>query len=369
MSRVILIATLAAALGFAQERSPNTRLDNATTALREIMGSPDKGIPEELIEKAQCVIVVPDLLKAAFIVGGKYGRGYATCRTNHGWSGPAGVRIEGGSFGFQLGGSATDLVMLVMNRKGAERLMSDKFTIGGEIAGAAGPVGRHIGANTDIAMHAEILTWSRSRGLFGGISLDGATLRPDKSEDRALYGRDVSQRDILEGRVRDARAGREFVALVSRISQPGEARVAENRRPAPAEPSASAPAEPLKSPGGRVRLSEKQVHFATAQYAIPADAEPALNDIAKAMKDHPDWKIRIEGYTDNVGKADANQRLSQQRAEAVMNWLADHGVDKSRMTAKGYGASRPVADNKTDDGRAQNRRVEIVRTGTAPTGD
>jgi lipid-binding SYLF domain-containing protein len=219
MIRPFVIASLAATLTFAAERTPDQRLHNATTALREIMRAPDRGIPQELLEKAQCVVVVPDLLKGAFIIGGKYGRGYAVCRTtgSH-WSGVAAVRIEGGSFGLQLGGSATDLVMLVMNPKGADRLMSDKFTIGGEIAGAAGPVGRHISADTDIAMHAEILTWSRSRGLFGGISLDGATLRPDHSEDRNLYGHDVSHRDILTGRVRGSQAGGEFIGLVAQIS-------------------------------------------------------------------------------------------------------------------------------------------------------
>ncbi len=331
------------------------------------MGSPDKGIPEELLEKAQCVVVVPDLIKGAFFVGGKYGRGFAACRNNGRWSPPAAVRIEGGSFGLQLGGSSTDLIMLIMNQKGMDRLMSDKFTIGGEIAGAAGPVGRHLSAQTDIAMHAEILTWSRSRGLFGGMSLDGATLRPDNGENKKLYGQEESQRDILTGHVRGNAATREFDQLVARIAKPGDyPATTENRRPR----STAAPAESLKQPGGRMTLGEKQVHFATGQSNIPSEAETALADVAKAMQDNPSWKIRIEGYTDNVGNSNSNQSLSQQRAESVMNWLADHGVDRNRMTAKGYGASRPVADNSSDDGKAQNRRVEIVRTDrTNTTGD
>src|SRR5947209_13867743 len=229
MFRAILIASLASSLTFAQETTPDHRLSNATTALREIMGSPDKGIPEELIEKAQCVVVVPDLLKGAFIVGGKYGRGFAACRNNGRWSPPAAVRIEGGSFGLQLGGSATDLIMLVMNQKGMDRLMSDKFTIGGEIAGAAGPVGRHLSAQTDIALHAEILTWSRSRGLFGGLSLDGATLRPDTGENRKLYGQEMSQRDILTGVAHGNRATREFDSLLARIARPGDFKSTDNR--------------------------------------------------------------------------------------------------------------------------------------------
>jgi lipid-binding SYLF domain-containing protein len=369
MIRPLLIASLAATLTFAQEKWPDSRLRNATNALREIMDSPDKGIPEELIEKAQCIVVVPDLLKAAFFVGGKYGRGYASCRNNGRWSAPAAVRIEGGSFGLQLGGSSTDLVMLVMNKKGMERLLADKVTIGGEIAGAAGPVGRHISAQTDVAMHAEILTWSRSRGLFGGISLDGATLRPDSGENKKLYGRETSQRETLEGQVPPPPAAREFVALLNRISRPGEFTTTENpKRTEPAKSASTPPAsESLKEPSGRVTLGEKQVHFATAQYAIPSDAEPVLNDVAKAMKDNPNWTIRIEGNTDNTGSKQFNQKLSQQRAEAVMNWLAEHGVDTSRMTAKGYGESRSVADNSTEEGRAKNRRVEIVRTDNRST--
>src|SRR5579885_3799044 len=150
----ILVVSLAAPFAFAaRETAPDPRLHNATVALREIMGSPDKGIPEELIEKSHCVVVIPDLMKGAFIFGGKYGRGFAACRNGGRWSAPAAVRIEGGSFGLQLGGSSTDLIMLVMNQKGMDRLTSDKFTIGGEIAGAAGPVGRHVSAQTDIALH------------------------------------------------------------------------------------------------------------------------------------------------------------------------------------------------------------------------
>ncbi len=368
MLRAVLIAGLAASFTFAQEKSPDSRLRNAAMALRDVMGSPDKGIPEELIERAQCVVVVPDLVKGAFFIGGKYGRGYATCRTaSNRWSPPAGVRIEGGSFGLQLGGSATDLIMLIMNQRGMDRLMSDKVTIGGEIAGAAGPVGRHLSAQTDVTMRSEILTWSRSRGLFGGISLDGATLRTDSSENRRLYGDDPSQRDILSGKIHGTAATREFDQLVARIARPGEFNTTENR-PRENRKRHATPSESLKQPGGRVTLGEKQVHFATGKSDIPADAESALANVAQAMKDNLSWTIRIEGYTDNVGSKSSNLQLSQRRADAVMNWLADHGVDKSRMTAKGYGESRPAADNSTEDGKAQNRRVEIVRTDRTTTG-
>jgi lipid-binding SYLF domain-containing protein len=165
-------------------------------------------------------VIVPDLVKGAFFVGGKYGRGFASCRHGGGWSSPAAARIEGGSFGLQLGGSSTDLIMLVMNRRGMDRLLGDKFTIGADIEGAAGPVGREISAQTDAVLHAEILTWSRARGLFGGISLEGATLRPDGGENRKLYGHEISNREILEAGVPTPTAGKRFVAMLNRQSSP-----------------------------------------------------------------------------------------------------------------------------------------------------
>jgi lipid-binding SYLF domain-containing protein len=231
-----------------QGGTPDARLGNATGALREIMGSPDRRIPQDLIARSQCVVVVPDLLKGAFLVGGKYGRGFASCRRGGGWSAPAAVRIEGGSFGFQLGGSATDLVMLVMNRHGMDRLLGDKFTIGGDAAAAAGPVGRDTIAQTDVLMRAELLSWSRSRGLFAGISLDGATLRPDSSENRKLYGRRISNREILETAVAAPRQAQPFLselALISRAEVLGVGGGGDRSGVAPSQP-ASTEATPLR---------------------------------------------------------------------------------------------------------------------------
>ena len=360
MIRPIAIATLAATALLAQERMPDPRLTNAATALQEIMNSPDRGVPHDLLDKSQCIVVVPNLLKGAFLVGGKYGRGFASCRYGNGWSSPAGVRIEGGGFGFQLGGSSTDLFMLVMNRRGVERLLGDKFTIGGEAAASAGPVGRQTTAQTDVAMHAEILSWSRSRGLFAGISLEGATLRPDASENRKLYGRKIGNRQILETGVPTPEGAFGFMAELNRISGP---------RPLYAHHPAGPSAVALGEPGGRVVLAESEVHFATGQYAVPEDAGAALADAANTLKNNPSWKVRLEGFTDNMGGRESNRRLSERRAGAVMNWLANHGVNRDQMTARGYGESRPIADNSTADGRAQNRRVEILRIGAAePTG-
>jgi len=219
-ARILTIPLLAAASLLAVESSPDTRLRHSMEAFQDVMKTPDKGIPRDLFNKAQCVLIVPDLVKGAFFVGGKYGRGFASCRHGGGWSSPAAVRIEGGSFGLQLGGSSTDLIMLVMNRKGMDRLLGDKFTLGADVEGAAGPVGRETSAQTDAVLRAEILTWSRARGLFGGISLEGATLRPDGGENRKLYGRGISNREILEAGIPTPAAGKPFVAMLNRQSSP-----------------------------------------------------------------------------------------------------------------------------------------------------
>ena len=162
------------------------RLDESAVVLSEVMSTPDRGIPEDLLEKAHCVVIVPGMKKAAFIVGGKYGKGFISCRVGTGWSAPGAVRIEEGSVGFQIGGSETDLVMLVMNAQGADKLLSSRFTLGGEGAVAAGPVGRSATAQADAWLTAEILAWSRARGIFAGLSLQGATLRQDLDDNEAL---------------------------------------------------------------------------------------------------------------------------------------------------------------------------------------
>jgi SH3 domain-containing YSC84-like protein 1 len=194
-----LIAALACSAGMIFAADAPDRLQAAADSFKEVMDTPDKSIPQDLLNKAQCVVVVPGLKKGAFIVGAKYGRGFVSCRKQGGvgWSAPAAIRVEGGSFGFQIGGEETDVFMLVMNRKGEDRLLTTKFTLGGDASVAAGPVGRTTQAETDAALTAEILTWSRSRGVFAGISLSGATLRPDPDWDMELYGRKLTNREIL----------------------------------------------------------------------------------------------------------------------------------------------------------------------------
>lgn len=204
----------------ALDREPAKRLGEAAAVLSEIMSTPDKGIPRDLLEKAHCIVIVPSVKTAAFVVGAKFGKGYLSCRNEGGmgWSAPATIRIEGGSFGFQIGGSETDLVMLVMNQGGRNKLLASKFTLGAEGSVAAGPVGRTATAQTDAQMHAEILSWSRSQGLFAGIALEGATLREDLDDNATLYGVRSDSRDILtDGRAAPESAG-PLMALLNQYS-------------------------------------------------------------------------------------------------------------------------------------------------------
>lgn len=216
-----LFAALGTGLALmAADNDAPSRLRVAAETFSEVMGTPDKAIPQDLLAKAQCVVIVPGLKKGAFIVGAKYGRGFVSCRKGGGvgWSAPAAVRVEGGSFGFQIGGSETDVFMLVMNKSGMNRLLSTKFTLGGDASVAAGPVGRETQAQTDAAMTAEILTWSRQRGLFAGISLSGATLRPDDDWDNDLYGRKMTNREILTTNVAPPAAAHELMAALNKYS-------------------------------------------------------------------------------------------------------------------------------------------------------
>jgi len=222
MNKFIIATCVAAGAWLVQAKEADTRLTNATDVVTEMMGMPDKGVPQDLLEKAQCIVLVPGLKKAALGIGGQYGRGYATCRkAAAGWGAPAAVRIEGGSFGFQLGGQSTDVIMLVMNQSGMNRLLSDKFTIGADASAAAGPVGRNARADTDAAMKAEILSYSRSRGVFAGISLQGATLRPDKDENEKLYGKAITNKEIIEGHAATPAAATGLISALNHASMHG----------------------------------------------------------------------------------------------------------------------------------------------------
>ncbi len=205
LKRILIVTTLVLLVtvtAVASDREDDvSRTQKATQVFKEIMNAPDQGIPSDLLESAKCIAIIPGDVRFAFIFGGNYGRGLATCRTGHGWSAPAFLAIEGGSVGYQIGGSSTDIVMLFMNDHALKSLLSDKFKLGADASVAAGPVGRNAAAGTDLKLNAEILSYSRSKGVFIGVSLNGAVVQADKSGDRAMYGDAVNRHEILDGKV------------------------------------------------------------------------------------------------------------------------------------------------------------------------
>src|SRR3954467_4059532 len=194
------------------------RIDASARVLDEVMGTPDKAIPDKVMSGAKCIAVIPSMVKIAVGFGGSHGKGVATCRTANGWSAPAPITITGGSWGLQLGGQAVDLVMVVMNQAGMEHLLSSKFKLGADASAAAGPVGRDAGADTDIKMRSEVLTYSRARGLFAGVDLNGSAITQDKDETRLLYGKFVPFSDILDGKVEPTASSEAFLAAVRKYS-------------------------------------------------------------------------------------------------------------------------------------------------------
>jgi len=209
------------------------RVSVAKAVIEEIMAAPDNGIPRDLLENAHCVVIVPAAKRGGFILGAQYGKGIATCRQpqGKGWTGPSTVRMEGGSIGLQIGGGETDVVMMVMNQRGAEKLMKSEFTIGGEGAAMAGPVGRSATAETDAYMHAEILSYSRTRGLFAGVVVKGATLRSDDDDNRELYGKAIRHEDILMGRVSAPAVANPLLAMLNNYSSVEDKPAAETNKP------------------------------------------------------------------------------------------------------------------------------------------
>lgn len=220
MRGLALAASLLALTAGAWADSVQERLQDSARVFSAIMSAPDNGIPQDLLNRAQCVIILPGVKKAAFIVGGEMGHGFAECRkqSGTGWGAPAAMKIEGGSVGWQIGGESADIVMLVMNRHGMEKLLQDKVTLGADASVAAGPVGRTANANTDLKLSAEMLAYSRTKGLFAGIALNGASLHPDKSEDAKLYGHDITTREIVMGNTPPPASARPLIADLDRYS-------------------------------------------------------------------------------------------------------------------------------------------------------
>jgi SH3 domain-containing YSC84-like protein 1 len=220
---IFSVALVASAFASSGRSDDIERIRNATQVFREIMATPDKAIPRELLESAKCIAIIPGEKKAAFVVGANYGKGIATCRTAESWSSPLFVALGGGSIGFQIGGSSTDLVMIFRNEKGLRSLLSDKFKIGADATAAAGPVGRHAAADTDAKMNAEILTYSRSKGLFAGVSLDGAVVQADQTGNHAMYGGNFNRREILNGSVRVPEAAEPLLREIAQYTRAEQA--------------------------------------------------------------------------------------------------------------------------------------------------
>src|SRR6202051_1545586 len=220
---VVLVLGLNVASFGADEQSRTSkaalRAQAAADVLDEIQGAPDKGVPQEVLGSAECVAVVPSLLKGGFIVGGRFGRGLASCRTPKGWSAPAFFTVKGGSVGFQIGGQAVDLVMLIMNNDGMQHLLSSQFSLGGDPSVAAGPVGRHAEGNTDWKMRAQVLTYSRARGIFAGVSLEGAVIKQDKDSTREFYGHMVTSKAAWTGEVDPPPAANVFLTTLAKWAQ------------------------------------------------------------------------------------------------------------------------------------------------------
>jgi len=249
----LLVLAASSAFLFAEDRDKTvSRLQSAGNILDEIMAAPDKGVPEEILSGAQCVAIVPSMLKGGFVVGGSYGKGVVTCRTTSGWSAPAFFRLEGGSFGLQIGGQAVDLIMVVMNESGMKHLLSSHFKLGADASVAAGPVGRHAEGMTDLKMRAEVLTYSRARGVFAGVSINGAGIQQDKGSTRAFYGRMLPFSTVLGGETPAPPEAHPFLGTVAKYAgaakQPEKPPAAQPAaKPAeaqPAQPASSQPATP-----------------------------------------------------------------------------------------------------------------------------
>jgi SH3 domain-containing YSC84-like protein 1 len=224
MKRVLLVVVVSVLIGLpaSAQKDENNRIQNAGKVMAEILNIPDD-IPADILDKAECVIVLPSVMKAAFIVGGSYGRGVMTCRSGREfsgpWSAPSMMALEAGSFGFQIGGEATDFVLLVMNKRGADSILTSQVKLGGDVAAAAGPKGRDAAASTDVTMRAEILSYSRSRGLFAGISLEGSTLRPDNDGNERLYGKGITAKEIvINSKVHPPASAKSLIATLNKKS-------------------------------------------------------------------------------------------------------------------------------------------------------
>lgn len=293
----VLAATcLASTMAIAAEEPSEQvkRMDAAATVLDEIMGTPDKGIPEELLDSAKCVAVIPSMIKIGFVFGGRHGRGIAVCRTKSGWSAPAPFSVTGGSWGLQIGGEAIDVVMLVMNDHGMERMLSSKFKIGADASAAAGPVGRHVEGETDWKMRAEVLTYSRARGIFAGVTVNGASITQDKDGTRILYGHLIPSSQILKGQVKAPEGSHTFLAAVKKYGAEAGVTEASARRTAGEKTGPQNEALSSREAKGAIEeklKSEPGLASKDIQVTLTADAVKLSGSVVSA--DDRDKAVRI----------------------------------------------------------------------------
>jgi lipid-binding SYLF domain-containing protein len=287
---VLLVAIVFCSLSFAE--SAAGRAESAATVLGEIMSAPDKGIPEEVLGSAKCVAVVPTLLKGGFIFGGARGKGMATCRTPDGWSAPAPFIMTGGSFGFQIGVQGVDLVMLIMNERGMQALLSSQFKLGADASAAGGPVGRHAEAATDWKMRAEVLTYSRARGLFAGVTINGALVRQDEDATREIFGRMVPFKTILTGAVPTPQGGEPFVAAVRKAT--GSEAQAGGAPPRPNVPVNPPAVTPVSAPAPVTPAPDAAPATAPVSEPAPATAPPP-NQAAPSATPPPELSMLVPG--------------------------------------------------------------------------
>jgi lipid-binding SYLF domain-containing protein len=294
---VVFCAIVLCGLSFAE--SAAGRAESAATVLSEIMSAPDKGIPEEVIGSAKCIAVVPTLLKGGFVFGGARGKGMATCRTPDGWSAPAPFIMTGGSFGLQIGVQGVDLVMLVMNERGMQALLSSQFKLGADASAAGGPVGRHAEAATDWKMRAEVLTYSRARGLFAGLTVNGALVRQDEDATREIYGRMVPFKTILTGAVPTPQGGEPFVAAVRKVA--GSETSAAGAPPRPNVPVNPPAVTPVSAPAPAAASTAPASAPATAPTSEPAPATaPPANQAAPSATPPPsELMSKLRGRSDD----------------------------------------------------------------------
>src|SRR5579884_1303485 len=321
------------------------RIGAAADVMDAIMSAPDKGIPEEVLGSAKCIAVIPSMLNAGFVFGGRYGKGVATCRTDKGWSAPAPIRIEGGSWGLQIGGQAVDLVMLIMNDNGMNSLLSSKFKLGADVSAAAGPVGRHAAADTDWKMRAEVLNYSRARGLFAGITLNGAVMRQDKDDTRDLYGRMVPFRTILRGNVATPEGAQRFVNTVAKYAPESGSSTASTSKPASTTTHAGTSTQP-----------------STSSTPAPATAAPststapaATTSSSDAVKSQIESKLHSEPTFDGSG---VRVTVTDDEVELAGSVPTNSDRDTAMRIAQENAAGRRVSDRMTVAADSANTQTE-----------